>query len=105
MGWEIERQVISNDQDLLNFRLKMIENLQKELAEAGKVCTRLNSENARLREEKEQLQDQCSQLLDKQYQDDYTVNNRKKIIENLKKTIERYEDENKAFRALVRLWV
>lgn len=104
--WIIERHVIeSNTQDVLDQREKMIENLQNELKVAGEVCTSLSNGNASLREERDQLQEQCSLLLDKQVQDDYKVENAKKIVENLKKTIERFKEENEALRVLLRLWM
>jgi archaellum component FlaC len=33
------------------------------------------------------------------------MENQRKIIENIKNTLERYEKENKALRELVALWV
>jgi chromosome segregation ATPase len=96
--WDIERIQVENTQDIANQRAKMIENLQEELKQAGELCKTL-------RADKEQLEEKCSQLLDKQYQDDYKVENAKKIVENLKKTVERYESENKAMRELLRQWI
>ena len=96
---EIERMPVSDTtQDILDYRAKMIENLQEELKQAGDLCRSL-------RADKEQLEEQCSQLLDKQIQDDYKVENAKKIVENLRKTVERYESENKAMRELLRQWI
>jgi septal ring factor EnvC (AmiA/AmiB activator) len=49
-----------------------------------------------------------SQLLDTRHeliQKDYAVQNQKNIIENLKKTLERYERENRAMRELLALWI
>ena len=39
------------------------------------------------------------------YNDSYTIENQKKRISDLGKTLERYEEENKALRKLVALWV
>lgn len=95
---EIERVIVNNTQDLLDYREKMIINLQEELVQAGRGLKSL-------RDDKEKLQEQCSHLLEKQYQDDYEVQNSKKIVGNLKKTLDRYEAENKALRELVALWI
>jgi peptidoglycan hydrolase CwlO-like protein len=100
--WDIEREVHTDDTNEL--RIRVIENLQEEIQQAGNVCRDLNSDNARLREEIDKLQEQCSKLLDKQYEDDYRLENMKKRMEYFVKKVEDFEKENKALRELVKLW-
>jgi archaellum component FlaC len=65
----------------------------------------IESELESLREEKNRLQWEYDKLKSKEYHQSYTMENQRKIIENIKKTLERYEHENKALRALVGLWI
>jgi uncharacterized FlgJ-related protein len=52
-----------------------------------------------------QLQKEHNLLVNKQYQSSYTIENQKKRIEDLGKTLKLYEGENKAMRELLRLWI
>jgi predicted RNase H-like nuclease (RuvC/YqgF family) len=52
-----------------------------------------------------QLKKDYDSLVNKQYQSSYTIENQKKRIEDLGKTLERYERENKALRELIALWI
>lgn len=61
--------------------------------------------NDSLQEKFNKLQENYDAVIKKQYHNDYLVENQKKVIENLHKTMERYETENKAMRALLQLWV
>jgi hypothetical protein len=52
-----------------------------------------------------QLQKNYDILANKQYQSSYTIENQKKRIEDLGKTLKLYEGENKAMRELLRQWI
>jgi hypothetical protein len=52
-----------------------------------------------------QLQKDYDILANKQYQSSYTIENQKKRIEDLGKTLKLYEGENKAMRELLRQWI
>jgi division protein CdvB (Snf7/Vps24/ESCRT-III family) len=52
-----------------------------------------------------QLKKEYDLLVNKQYQSSYTIENQKKRIEDIGKTLKNYEKENKAMRELLRLWV
>jgi hypothetical protein len=52
-----------------------------------------------------QLQKDYDILANKQYQSSYTIENQKKRIEAIGKTLALYEKENKAMRELLRLWI
>jgi hypothetical protein len=52
-----------------------------------------------------QLQKEYNLLVNKQYQSSYTIENQKKRIEDLGKTLNLYEKENKAMRELLALWI
>jgi division protein CdvB (Snf7/Vps24/ESCRT-III family) len=52
-----------------------------------------------------QLKKDYDSLVNKQYQSSYTIENQKKRIEDIGKTLKLYEAENKAMRELLRLWV
>lgn len=58
-----------------------------------------------LKEKYEKLQKNYDTAIKKQYHLDYEVANQKKAIENINKTLERYERENRALRDLVSLWI
>jgi chromosome segregation ATPase len=120
---------LENQKQITEIQASQIEKLQDDLLEAGKVCKRLNSEAAELRNKVEDLenvnaacddvenevaslQDKYNLLrneydiaINKQYHLDYTVANQKKRIEDLGKTLERYELENRAMRELLRQWI
>lgn len=76
--WDIERKEVENTDD--------------------------TNELSTLRKEKRKLQEECSKLLDKQYEDDYRLENMKKRVEYFVKKVEDFEKENKALRELVKLW-
>jgi chromosome segregation ATPase len=97
---EAHAQCDEKDELLQSFK-KTIEKYEQ----VNAACEDVENEISSLREEKDKLQNEYNKLVTNQYHKDYQVENQKTIIENLKKTLERYEDENKAFRALVRLWV
>jgi hypothetical protein len=50
-----------------------------------------------------QLQKEYNLLVNKQYQSSYTIENQKKRIEDLGKTLNLYERENKAMRELIKI--
>jgi division protein CdvB (Snf7/Vps24/ESCRT-III family) len=52
-----------------------------------------------------QLKKDYDSLVNKQYQSSYTIENQKKRIEDIGKTLNLYEKENKAMRELLRLWI
>jgi predicted RNase H-like nuclease (RuvC/YqgF family) len=52
-----------------------------------------------------QLQKEYYILVNKHYQSSYDMENQKKRIQDLGKTLERYERENKALRELIALWI
>jgi predicted RNase H-like nuclease (RuvC/YqgF family) len=58
-----------------------------------------------LQEKFNKLQENYDAVIKKQYHNDYLVENQKNVIENLHKTLERYETENKAMRTLLQLWI
>jgi septal ring factor EnvC (AmiA/AmiB activator) len=64
----------------------------------------LQKELASLREKKNQLEDKCSRMLDKQYKDNYEIENLRKQGEYFAKAAEKFEKENKALREVVKLW-
>jgi hypothetical protein len=51
------------------------------------------------------LQQEYDKLIKSQYHKDYLLENQKKALENINKTLERYETENKALRTLLSLWM
>jgi hypothetical protein len=53
----------------------------------------------------ETLQHEYDLLIKNQYHKDYLLENQKKALENINKTLERYETENRALRDLLRLWM
>lgn len=67
-------------------------------AEYERLMAELQNELASLREENDNLIKQT-------HEDSYMIENMKKNIENLDKTLRRYEEENKALRQLVALWI
>jgi predicted RNase H-like nuclease (RuvC/YqgF family) len=52
-----------------------------------------------------QLKKDYDSLVNKQYQSSYDMENQKKRIQDLGKTLERYERENKSLRELIALWI
>jgi division protein CdvB (Snf7/Vps24/ESCRT-III family) len=52
-----------------------------------------------------QLKKDYDSLVNKQYQSSYTIENQKKRIEDIGKTLSLYEKENKALRELISLWI
>jgi hypothetical protein len=58
-----------------------------------------------LQDKYNQLQENYDRAIKKQYHNDYLIENQKKALENINKTLERYEKENKALRSLLRLWM
>jgi hypothetical protein len=58
-----------------------------------------------LRDKYETLQHEYDLLIKNEYQKDYLLENQKKALENINKTLERYETENRALRDLLRLWM
>jgi hypothetical protein len=53
----------------------------------------------------ETLQHEYDLLTKSQYHKDYLLENQKKALENINKTLDRYETENRALRDLLRLWM
>jgi hypothetical protein len=51
------------------------------------------------------LQHEYDLVIKEQYHKDYVLENQKKALENINKTLERYETENRALRDLLRLWM
>jgi chromosome segregation ATPase len=58
-----------------------------------------------LEEKYNDLQQEYDKLIKNQYDKDYRLENLKKALENVNKTLERYETENRALRDLLRLWM
>jgi uncharacterized protein YoxC len=90
--WEIERTAPKKPTD------EAIKELSIKLTAAEKEISRLKGE-------KDQIQGDKNKLVTDKYHKDYLVENQKKIIEDLGKTLERYEKENKAMRALLQCWI
>lgn len=59
----------------------------------------------KLEKERDSYRNQLLDSRDRIHQQDYQVENQKKIIESTKAVLESYERENKALRTLVREWV
>jgi hypothetical protein len=93
---EIERVPVSDH--TLEIKDKVIAKLEKELEEVGETCKKI-------KQDRDNYLNQLLDSRDKLYRSDYQVQNQKKIIEDTKKTLERYEKENKALRELVGLWI
>jgi chromosome segregation ATPase len=111
---EYERLIASLRNDLkeshtqLDEKDELIQTLQITVEKYERVCGSsqdAEKEIGTLRDEKDKLQREYDKIVNHQYHKDYQVENQRKVIDNFKKTLERYEDENKAFRALVRLWI
>ena len=92
MDFDIERIPVNNQ-------------TQDELETLHAACEDVENELARVREEKNALQWECNKLKSKEYHTSYTVETQKKRIEDLSKTLELYERENRAMRELLRQWI
>jgi chromosome segregation ATPase len=99
------RKQLANEEYGSGLREKVIEKMQAEIQEAGTLCKSMNSELVSIRTEKNNLQEEYDKLINKQFHTDYQIENQKKIVEDINKTLERYEQENKAFRTLLALWI
>jgi phosphoenolpyruvate carboxylase len=64
-----------------------------------------NQTNVRYKLELSELQREYDKVKNNEYQQSYLIEEQKKRIEDLGKTLKLYESENKALRELVRLWV
>jgi predicted Zn-dependent protease len=51
------------------------------------------------------LQEEYTNAIQMQYHKDYQIENQKKALEIINKTLERYERENRAMRELLTLWI
>jgi archaellum component FlaC len=58
-----------------------------------------------LQDKYDQLKEDYDKIVQQNYQKDYSIENQKKRIADLGKTLERYERENKALRELIALWI
>jgi predicted RNase H-like nuclease (RuvC/YqgF family) len=58
-----------------------------------------------LQDKYNQLKEDYDKIVQQNYQKDYSIENQKKRISDLGKTLERYERENKALRELIALWI
>jgi predicted RNase H-like nuclease (RuvC/YqgF family) len=91
------------------FEIERIEAPKKPTDEAIKELsiklTAAEKEIDGLRGENDQLHKDLNKKINQNYHNGYLIENQKKIIEDLGKTLERYEKENKAMRALLQLWV
>lgn len=65
----------------------------------------MQTEIDRLREEAESWRNLYLDARQKAYDSDVTVQEQKKALENTRKTLEQYEEENKAMRQLLSLWI
>lgn len=65
----------------------------------------MQTEIDRYREEVESWKNLYLDSRQKAYDSDVTVQNQKKVLETTRKTLERYEEENKAMRQLLALWI
>jgi hypothetical protein len=64
-----------------------------------------NQNNVRYKLELSELQREYDKVKNNEYKQSYLIEEQKKRIEDLGKTLKLYESENKALRELVRLWV
>jgi chromosome segregation ATPase len=104
---EYER-VINEQNKTIAEQIRNQEKLNKIIDDYENVnaaCEDVENEIATLREEKEKLQGQYNSAITKQYHNDYLIENQKKIIGDLNKTLERYACENRAMRELLRQWI
>jgi chromosome segregation ATPase len=100
LGEELKQERKKNKelQESFDYALESNEEFSKVLSERESEFTSLMNERNGFRD---QLLDTRHQL----HQKDYTLENLQKGLANAKTTLERYEAENKALRALVQLWV
>jgi hypothetical protein len=61
--------------------------------------------NNSLQDKYNQLKEDYDKIVQQNYQKDYSIENQKKRIEDLGKTLALYEKENKAMRELLSLWI
>jgi predicted nuclease with TOPRIM domain len=79
--------------------------MKKTYKHINAACDDIKNEVASLRKEKRQLEEKCSQMLDKQYKDDYKMENLKNRVDYFAKEAAKFEKENKVLREVIRLWV
>jgi septal ring factor EnvC (AmiA/AmiB activator) len=58
-----------------------------------------------LQDKYNQLKEDYDKIVQQNYEKDYSIENQKKRIEDLGKTLALYEKENKAMRELLALWI
>jgi predicted RNase H-like nuclease (RuvC/YqgF family) len=104
---EYERliQALRNDLKEAHRQCDEKDEIIQKLENVNAACEDVENETASLREEKNQIQWEYDKLKSKEYHTSYTVENQKKRIEDLGKTLALYEKENKAMRALLQLWI
>jgi valyl-tRNA synthetase len=85
--------------------IEKLEAKVQELEHVHNACEDVEKESARFRKERDTYLQQLLDARHKLHQKDYLVENQANVIENTRKTLERYERENKAFRELIALWV
>ncbi|MEH7355095.1 hypothetical protein V7150_16175 [Neobacillus drentensis] len=93
---------VSNDKSKLIHELRAkVEKYEHIVA----ACEDVENGAATLKKERDNYLNQLLDTRTKLHEKDYTVENQKKRIEDLGKTLARYEKENKAFRELIALWI
>jgi RNA polymerase sigma factor (sigma-70 family) len=104
---EYEQLVKALRQDLLDAhsQLDTKDEIIEKLKNVDAACDDVESEIGSLREEKNKIQGEYDKLKSKEYHTNYEVENQKKRIEDLSKTLGLYERENKAMRELLRQWI
>lgn len=89
-----KKEIEGTEKDTL---ISKLEAKIKELEGIGSACDDVEYELNSVVEEREELQKQVCL-------NSYTIENQKKRISDLGKTLEKYEEENRVLRKLVALW-
>jgi chromosome segregation ATPase len=99
---DIAKKSLRNDycnlQDTLELKDKVIEKQKQEIRESMELCDKYI-------DEKIELQREFDKVKNNEYNQSYLIEEQKKRIEDLGRTLTLYENENKALRELVRLWI
>jgi hypothetical protein len=104
---ELRVKLDNKDGALLKLNEKMADiakEHREEIADMHLACDDVEKELATVRKERDNYLNQLLDTRHKYHNMDYTVENQKKALIDTRKTLERYEKENKALRQLVGLW-
>jgi hypothetical protein len=75
------------------------------MIEAHECKCLTNQNNVRYKLALSELQREYDKVKNNEYKQSYLIEEQKKRIEDLGKTLKLYESENKAMRELIRLWI